>query len=137
MWKCGWPRGVGAVGKVPELPQASLMVSEVSQGFLPDRVRSGLEVGVLPWVVASSPWELQAGTSQGWVEPGGWIDTLEPSPPLVILGSGKPSPADGLCRFLHGNYAGLTWSELDRVSVMVRASDGGLRYQEGFALQRG
>lgn len=63
--------------------------------------------------------------------------SLEPSPPLVILGSGKPSPADALCRFLHGNDAGLTWWELGRVSVMVRASDGGLQCQERFALQRG
>lgn len=103
------------MGKVSELLQASLMVSDVSRGFLPECPRtlekgsgvrrSGLEVGVLPRVVANSPWELQAGNSQGWVELGGWIDTLEPSPPLVIFGSGKPSPADALCKLLCGNDA--------------------------------
>lgn len=55
------------------------------------------------------PWELQAGPSQGWVELGGWIDTLESSPPLVTFGSGKPSPADAFCRLVHRNNAGLTW----------------------------
>lgn len=119
MWKCGWLRDVGAVGKVSELLQASLIASDLSRGFLSEcpgtlekgssARRSGLEAGGLPWVAVSSPWELQAGNSQGWVELGRWIDTLEPSPPLVICGSGKPSPADALCRLLHGNDAGLTW----------------------------
>ena len=71
--------------------------------------RSRLEVGVLLQVLASSLWVLQAGSSQGWVELGGQIDALETSPLLVIFGSGKPSPADALCRLPGGNNAGLTW----------------------------
>lgn len=63
MQKCSWLRGVGAVGKASELLQALLMASEVPWGFLlacPRTLekgsgarRSGLEVGVLPWVVAA------------------------------------------------------------------------------------
>lgn len=68
LWKCGWLRGLGAAGKVSELLQASLMVSDVSQRFPPECPRtlekgsgvrrSGLEMGVFQW-------DLQAGNSQG------------------------------------------------------------------------